>query len=129
MITGCWHDNDALGHVDNVTYDSFFDTAVNTYLIKQNGLDAYDGEVTGFVVSSVCDYSASVTFLKCIKIGVRVGKVDNSSSQYELAVFKAGAGEANACAAGRLLHVFMGRSSNQLVPIHAGLRDAMEALN
>ena len=47
-----WHDNDVYGHVNNVTYYSFFDTAVNTYLIEQGGLDIHDGEVVGFVVSS-----------------------------------------------------------------------------
>ncbi len=49
-ITTRWHDNDIYGHVNNVTYYSFFDTAVNTYLIEQGGLDIHDGEVVGFVV-------------------------------------------------------------------------------
>ena len=57
-----WHDNDVYGHVNNVTYYSFFDTAVNTYLIEQGGLDIHDGEVVGFVVSSACDYFASIAF-------------------------------------------------------------------
>lgn len=57
-----WHDNDVYGHVNNVTYYSFFDTAVNTYLIEQGGLDIHGGEVVGFVVSSACDYFASIAF-------------------------------------------------------------------
>ena len=40
-ITTRWHDNDAYGHVNNVTYYSFFDTAVNTYLIEVGGLDIH----------------------------------------------------------------------------------------
>jgi acyl-CoA thioester hydrolase len=36
-VTTRWHDNDAYGHVNNVTYYSFFDTAVNTYLIEVGG--------------------------------------------------------------------------------------------
>ncbi|BAQ71991.1 thioesterase superfamily protein [Pseudomonas sp. Os17] len=121
-----WHDNDVYGHVNNVTYYSFFDTAVNTYLIEQGGLDIHGGEVVGFVVSSACDYFASVAFPERIEIGLRVGKLGNSSVQYELAVFKAG--EADACAAGRFVHVFVDRESNQPVPIPPALRAALERL-
>ena len=32
-ITTRWMDNDAYGHVNNVVYYSWFDTAVNAYLI------------------------------------------------------------------------------------------------
>ena len=125
-ITTRWHDNDAYGHVNNVTYYSFFDTAVNTYLIEQGGLDIHDGEVVGFVVSSACDYFASIAFPECIEVGLRVGKLGNSSVQYELAVFKAG--EQEACAAGRFVHVFVDRASNQPVPIPGMLREAMQRL-
>jgi len=34
-----WMDNDAYGHINNVVYYSFFDTAVNRYLIERNVLD------------------------------------------------------------------------------------------
>ncbi|CAH0128299.1 acyl-CoA thioesterase [Pseudomonas carnis] len=125
-ITTRWHDNDAYGHVNNVTYYSFFDTAVNTYLIEQGGLDIHDGEVVGFVVSSACDYFASIAFPECIEVGLRVGKLGNSSVQYELAVFKAGEEEARA--AGRFVHVFVDRASNQPVPIPGMLREAMQRL-
>ena len=125
-ITTRWHDNDAYGHVNNVTYYSFFDTAVNTYLIEQGGLDIHDGKVVGFVVSSACDYFASIAFPERIEIGLRVGKLGNSSVQYELAVFKAG--EEEACAAGRFVHVFVDRGSNRPVPIPGMLREALQRL-
>ncbi|MBD8091571.1 acyl-CoA thioesterase [Pseudomonas fluorescens] len=121
-----WHDNDVYGHVNNVTYYSFFDTAVNTYLIEEGGLDIHDGEVVGFVVSSACDYFASIAFPDRLDIGLRVGKLGNSSVQYELAVFKAG--EVEACAAGRFVHVFVDRESNQPVAIAGKLREALERL-
>ena len=121
-----WHDNDVYGHVNNVTYYSFFDTAVNTYLIEEGGLDIHDGDVVGFVVSSSCDYFASIAFPERIEIGLRVGKLGNSSVQYELAVFKAG--EADACAAGCFVHVFVDRASNQPVAIPANLREALQRL-
>jgi acyl-CoA thioester hydrolase len=125
-ITTRWHDNDIYGHVNNVTYYSFFDSAVNSYLIEHGGLDIHDGEVVGFVVSSSCDYFASIAYPDLIEIGLRVGKLGNSSVQYELAVFKIG--EEEACAAGRFVHVFVDRASNQPVPIPARLRGAMQLL-
>ncbi|MNV87651.1 1,4-dihydroxy-2-naphthoyl-CoA hydrolase [compost metagenome] len=109
-----------------MTYYSFFDTAVNTYLIEVGGLDIHDGEVVGFVVSSACDYFASIAFPDRIEIGLRVGKLGNSSVQYELAVFKQG--EDEACAAGRLVHVFVDRGSNLPVSIPSQLREALERL-
>jgi acyl-CoA thioester hydrolase len=125
-ITTRWHDNDIYGHVNNVTYYSFFDSAVNSYLIERGGLDIHDGEVVGFVVSSSCDYFASIAYPDLIEVGLRVGKLGNSSVEYELAVFRSG--EDEACAAGRFVHVFVDRASNRPVSIPAGLREAMEQL-
>ncbi len=125
-ITTRWHDNDVYGHVNNVTYYSFFDSAVNTYLIEVGGLDIHHGSVVGFVVSSSCDYFASIAFPERIEIGLRVGKLGNSSVQYELAVFKAG--EDVACAAGRFVHVFVNRSSNRPMPIPESLRASLTVL-
>jgi len=125
-ITTRWHDNDIYGHVNNVTYYSFFDSAVNTYLIERGGLDIHEGAVVGFVVSSSCDYFASIAYPDLIEVGVRVAKLGNSSVQYELAVFKAG--ESEACAAGRFVHVFVDRESNQPVSIPEGLRAALQVL-
>ncbi len=121
-----WHDNDIYGHVNNVTYYSFFDSAVNSYLIEQGGLDIHAGGVVGFVVSSSCDYFASISFPERIEIGLRVGKLGNSSVQYELAVFKQD--EEDACAAGRFVHVFVDRRSNRPIAIPDGLRTALSAL-
>ncbi|TLX54539.1 acyl-CoA thioesterase [Stutzerimonas nosocomialis] len=125
-ITTRWHDNDLYGHVNNVVYYSYFDSAVNAYLIERGGLDIHEGEVVGFVVSSSCDYFASIAFPDALDVGLRVGKLGNSSVQYELAIFKAG--EEQACAAGRFVHVFVDRASNRPVPIPARLREALVAL-
>ncbi|WP_079204412.1 MULTISPECIES: acyl-CoA thioesterase [Pseudomonas] len=125
-ISTRWHDNDIYGHVNNVTYYSYFDSAVNSYLIEVGGLDIHTGEVVGFVVSSSCDYFASIAFPERIEIGLRVGKLGNSSVQYELAVFKQD--EEQACAAGRFVHVFVDRQSNRPLPIPERLRMALAVL-
>lgn len=121
-----WHDNDIYGHVNNVTYYSYFDSAINTYLIQQGGLDIHAGEVVGFVVSSSCDYFAPIAFPDAIEVGLRVARVGNSSVQYEVAVFKQG--EPQACAVGKVVHVFVERAQNRATSIPRGLRKALEAL-
>ena len=125
-ITTRWHDNDIYGHVNNVVYYGFFDTAVNNYLIQQGGLDIQDGDIVGFVVSSACDYFASIAYPDLIEVGLRVAKLGNSSVQYELAIFREGAQEASA--AGRFVHVFVERASNRPTAIPPRLRAALEAL-
>ncbi|MBH3354041.1 acyl-CoA thioesterase [Pseudomonas stutzeri] len=126
-ITTRWHDNDIYGHVNNVVYYGFFDTAVNNYLIRQGGLDIQDGDIVGFVVSSACDYFASIAYPDLIEVGLRVARLGNSSVQYELAIFREG--EQEACAAGRFVHVFVERASNRPTAIPPRLRAALEALS
>ncbi len=99
---------------------------MNDYLIRQGGLNIHGGEVVGFVVSSSCDYFASIAFPDAIEVGLRVARLGNSSVQYELAVFRED--EREACAAGRFVHVFVERASNRPTPIPARLRAALEAL-
>jgi acyl-CoA thioester hydrolase len=125
-ITTRWQDNDIYGHVNNVTYYSFFDSAVNTYLIERGELDIHDGAVVGFVVSSSCDYFASIAYPDLIEVGLRVTKLASSSVQYELAVFKVGEDEASAV--GRLVQVFVDRTSNLPVPLPDPLREALQRL-
>jgi acyl-CoA thioester hydrolase len=50
------------GHVTNVVYYSYFDTAVNQFLIERGVLDIHNGEVVGFVVDSGCIYFSSISF-------------------------------------------------------------------
>ncbi|WP_313516676.1 thioesterase family protein [Pseudomonas sp.] len=125
-VTTRWHDNDLYGHVNNVIYYSYFDSAVNSFLIERGGLDIHDGQVVGFVVSSSCDYFASIAFPERIEVGLRVARLGNSSVQYELAIFKAS--EDEACAAGRFVHVFVDRQSNRPVAIPDALCLALETL-
>ena len=46
-------DQDAVGHINNVAYYSFFDTAANRFLIERGGLDIAAGSIIGLVVESI----------------------------------------------------------------------------
>src|SRR5688572_10098323 len=93
-----WMDNDVYGHVNNALYYAFFDTAINQHLIAEGGLDINHGSVIAFAVESQCQYFQPVAFPDVMEVGLRVGKLGNSSVPYELAIFKRG--ETFAAAAG-----------------------------
>ena len=50
-----WMDNDVYGHVNNVQYYSYFDTAVNQFLVGRGALDIHNGAVVG--VANSCAQS------------------------------------------------------------------------
>ncbi len=125
-ITTRWMDNDVYGHINNVTYYSYFDTAVNHYLINTAGLDIHNASIVGFVVNSQCNYLAPIAFPDAIEIGLRVNRIGNSSVTYGLAVFKKG--EIQASAYGSFVHVFVNRKEQRSVSIPLNIRAALEAL-
>lgn len=121
-----WSDNDIYGHVNNVVYYSYFDTAANRYLIEQGGLDISDGSVVGYVVNSGCEYHAPITYPEPVEAGLRVDRLGTSSVRYGLAIFREGSEQA--AAHGHFVHVFVDRAADKSVPIPANLRQALERL-
>ena len=126
-ISTRWMDNDIYGHVNNVTYYSYFDTAANTFLINHCGLDIHGGSIVGFVVSSGCEYLAPIAFPDKIDVGVRVDRLGNSSVQYGIGIFKDGTEQV--CAFGHFVHVFVDRISNKPVSIPEKMRKALKAIS
>ena len=125
-ITTRWSDNDVYGHVNNVVYYSYFDTAANNYLINDGGLDIETSPVIGFVVNSGCNYNSSIAYPDNIESGLRVDRLGNSSVQYGVAIFKEG--EDHAAADGHFVHVFVDRETNKPVAIPDNMRAALEAI-
>jgi acyl-CoA thioester hydrolase len=121
-----WSDNDIYGHVNNVMYYSYFDTAANRYLIEEGGLDINDGTIVGFVVNSGCEYHTPISYPEPIEAGLRIDRLGNSSVQYGIAIFKQGVEEA--VAHGHFVHVFVDRAANKSVPIPAKLREALQRI-
>lgn len=125
-ITTRWSDNDIYGHVNNVTYYAYFDSAVNRFLIEQGGLDIHHGEIVGFVVNSHCNYLAPIAYPDDIEVGIKVNKLGNSSVTYGVAIFKAG--QTQAVAYGHFVHVFVDKQSSKPTPIPDELRAALAKL-
>lgn len=125
-ITTRWMDNDVYGHVNNVVYYSFFDTAVNQFLIEQGALDIENGASIGLVVHSECDYFEPLSFPGQVEAGLRVTKAGTSSVSYEIGLFAPGADQT--AARGRFVHVYVERTSRRPAPLPDALRRAVAAL-
>jgi acyl-CoA thioester hydrolase len=121
-----WMDNDSYGHVNNVTYYSYFDTVVNEHLIKEGGLDIRNGAAVGLVVETSCRYFRPISFPDVVEAGLRVAKLGRSSVTYEIALFTAG--DAQPAAAGRFVHVWVDRESVKPTDIPLRIREALQPL-
>ena len=121
-----WMDNDVYGHVNNVVYYSFFDTAVNRWLIGQGVLDPGAGGTIGLVVETHCRYFRPLSFPDRVTAGLRVAHVGRSSVRYELALFRDD--EPEAAAAGHFVHVYVDRATRRPAELPDALRRALETL-
>jgi acyl-CoA thioester hydrolase len=121
-----WMDNDAYGHVNNVTYYSYFDTVVNEHLINVGGLDIVNDPIIGYVVETQCIYRKPLSFPEAIDAGMRVVKLGTSSVIYEIGIFRRG--DDDAAAMGRFVHVWVDRATQRSAPIPPKIRAALEPL-
>jgi len=126
VITTRWHDNDVYGHVNNVEHYAFFDTVINTYLIREGGLDIARGAVIGVCAESHCTYHAAFTFPETVHAALRVGELRTRAVRYEIGLFAEGA-DAPA-AEGWFVHVFVDRETRRPVEIPPPIRAALERL-
>lgn len=125
-ISTRWADNDAYGHVNNVVYYAWFDTAVNKHLIDAGVLDVAASPVIGLVVETRCTYFSSVGFPDAVHVGIKVAHLGKSSVRYELAVFRNT--EILASAVGEFVHVYVDRAKNRPVPIPEPVRRVLGSL-
>lgn len=121
-----WMDNDAYGHVNNVVYYSFFDTAVNRWLIERGVLDIATSPAIGLVVDTQCCYVAPITFPDVVTVGIRVAHLGSSSVRYDIGLFRND--EAEAAATGHFVHVYVDRATRKVTPIPEAVREALRGI-
>jgi acyl-CoA thioester hydrolase len=121
-----WMDDDAYGHANNVVYYSWFDTAVNAFLMASLGADIRTLPQIGVVAETGCVYFASVHFPQALDIGLAVERLGERSVTYRLGVFVAGSPD---CAAlGRFVHVYVDAQTRRSVPVPDAIRAAVQPL-
>ena len=126
-ITTRWHDNDHYGHVNNVVYYAYFDTAVNGYLIEASGTDIRDLPAIGIVAETSCRFLRELSFPDTVYAGLALEKLGNSSVIYRIGLFRNE--ETEPAALGRFVHVYVDASTRRPVPVPAPIRAALTALD
>jgi len=122
-----WMDNDVYGHVNNVTYYSYFDTVANHYLITEGGLDIHTAPVIGLVVESRCAYHAPLAYPDRLRAGLRVDRLSTRSVTYGIGIFTEE--DDRAAAQGHFVHVFVDRISRKAAPIPDPIRVALQRIS
>jgi len=125
-ITTRWADNDAYAHVNNVTYYSYFDTAVNHVLVTEGAFDIERATEIGVVVETMCRFYKPLAFPDALEAGLRVTKLGRTSIRYEIGIFKKGDDEA--AAAGHFVHVYVRRGDFQVVPVPEAVKRVVTPL-
>lgn len=122
-----WMDNDIYGHINNVHYYSYFDTAVNQFLITRGVLDIHQGTVVGFVAETACRYYRPMAFPDLVHAGMRVTRLGTSSVRYEVGLFRND--EEVVAAVGHFVHVYVERASGKSAPIPPATRQVLATLH
>lgn len=125
-ISTRWMDNDVYGHVNNVVYYSWFDTAVNAWLVEQGLLNIEAGDLIGLVVETGCTYARPVSFPAEVQAGISVGRIGTTSVRYDIGLFLAG--EPQPAAEGFFVHVYVDRGSRKPVPVPAQWRGKLQMI-
>ena len=122
-----WADNDVYGHINNVTYYAYFDTAVNRRLVQSGLLDIETGAIIGLVVETGCQYHAPAAFPDVLEAGIKVARIGTSSVRYEVAIFKTG--QDSALAEGHFTHVYVDRATRRPTPLTDHWREVLGRWN
>lgn len=121
-----WSDNDQYGHVNNVVYYAYFDTAVNAFLIERAGLDTAGGAWMGLVVDTGCSFFRPASYPELLETGLATAEIGRSSVRYAIGVFRPG--EAETLAHGHFVHVYVDRATGRPQPLPETLRRALALL-
>lgn len=120
------NDNDAYGHLYNVTYLEFFDNAINGWLTAQ-GMQSLNGDrPIAVVAQNSCTYLRPAAFPDLLDIGLKLVRFGNASVTFSLAMFREGEDQAAAQAAFTM--VFVRSGSHESTPIPPDFREILEQL-
>ena len=125
-ITTRWEDEDVYGHVNNVVYYSFFDTAVNGWLIEATGTDIRKLDAYGVVAETSCRFLRELRFPGEVRAGLKVTKLGTSSVVYEIALYQGDLDEP--AALGTFVHVYVTGDDRVTTPVPDAIRAVLEPL-
>ena len=121
-----WMDNDVYGHVNNVVYYAWIDTAINAHLIAKAGLDIKRAPIVGVVVETLCRYHREITFPDTVHVGIRVHRLGRTSVTYHIGIFRND--DPTPSATGHFVHVYINRETREAVRVPLYIRAILDGL-
>ncbi|NKB57225.1 MAG: acyl-CoA thioesterase [Alphaproteobacteria bacterium] len=121
-----WSDCDVYGHVNNVVYYSYFDTAVTGHLVSEGELKPMEAPVIGVVVETRCQFRQELGFPDVIDAGIKVVRLGKSSVSYEIGLFRQN--HAEPAAFGTFAHVWIDRVTRRPTAVPDTIRAALQPL-
>ena len=125
-ITTRWEDEDVYGHVNNVVYYSYFDTAVNGFLLEATDVDIRRIEAVGLVAETQCEFLRELRYPADVQVGLSVARLGTSSIVYRLGIFQGDSEEP--AAIGRFVHVYVDATTRTVTPVPEVIRTAVAPL-
>ena len=124
-----WGDMDALGHVNNARFFSWFESA-RIALFGRIGVATTVADVGPILATTTCDFLKPIVFPATVRIGVRVARVGETSigMEYEVTDAVATDGTAAVYARGTSVAVLIDYRSMQKVRVPEAVRTAIAAL-
>jgi acyl-CoA thioester hydrolase len=123
-----WGDMDSLGHVNNVLYFRYFETARIAYFERLGiVLDlAKKATVGPILVSTRCDFMVPMVYPDSAVVGARVREARTTSLTMDYGIYRGP--ERALCAAGSSVIVLYDYEKKAKVPIPADMRGRIETL-
>lgn len=115
-----WGDMDAFGHVNNVVYIQWFESArIDLMTVFRSEVSMAVGGVGPILASVQCDYKKQLHFPDTVHIGSKIGRIGRSSFDIQHAVYSAQLGQI--AATGKSVTVLFDYETNRPVRIPAKL--------
>jgi acyl-CoA thioester hydrolase len=121
-----WSDVDIYGHVNNVAYYAYVDSAVNGWLIAELNDDIRTLDAIGIVAETSCRYLAGIDFPQVVEIGLATERIGNSAVVYRFVMFIKG--DDTVRATGRFVHVYVDRITRTPTAIPETIRASVSGL-
>jgi acyl-CoA thioester hydrolase len=122
-----WGDHDAFGHVNNLVYLRWCETARVEYLLRIGLWPSLPPAGIGPILASVtCDYKRPLTYPDTVHIGARVTRIGNRSFRMQHRVWSQALDVVAAEVDSTIVILDYGR--NETVPVPEDCRKAIEEL-
>jgi acyl-CoA thioester hydrolase len=122
-----WGEQDALGHVNHVTYFRWYESARIAYSLRIGLMDLHKSERIGPILASVAnDYRHQINYPDTVHVGVRVTRIGRSSLAMEHKIVSQNG--LVVAAEGHSTIVVFDYQANKSHPVPARIRHAIESV-